>query len=137
MTSLEASTASEPANATIVYDGDCIFCNNYAKLVNLRKTVGPVDMVDARSDSPLVKKLWRDGYDLNAGMAFLYQGRVHHGADAVNVLAGLSTTSSTFNRLNRAIFSSAWASHVLYPLLKLGRRMTLLVRGKGMLAKPD
>ena len=123
--------------ALIIYDGDCIFCQNYARLVRLRDAVGKVELVDARSDDPRVKRYWRDGYDLNEGMLFVYRGRVYHGSDAVHVLAGLSSRSSWFNRLNGRIFSSRAASTVLYPLLKLGRRLTLIARGKGLIAPPS
>jgi len=70
-------------------------------------------------------------------MLFVYRGRVYHGSDAVHVLAGLSSRSSWFNRLNGRIFSSRAASTVLYPLLKLGRRLTLIARGKGLIAPPS
>ena len=122
--------------ALIIYDGDCIFCQNYTRLMRLRDAVGKVELVDARSDDPRVRRYWRDGYDLNEGMLFVYRGRVYHGSDAVHVLAGLSSRSSWFNRLNGRIFSSRAASTVLYPLLKLGRRLTLIARGKGLIAPP-
>jgi predicted DCC family thiol-disulfide oxidoreductase YuxK len=123
--------------ALIIYDGDCIFCQNYARLVRLRDTVGKVEMLDARSSDPRVERYWRKGYDLNEGMLFVYQGKVYHGSDAVFVLAGLSSSTSWFNRLNRAIFSRRAAATTLYPLLKLGRRVTLLARGKGLISEPS
>jgi predicted DCC family thiol-disulfide oxidoreductase YuxK len=121
----------------IIYDGDCIFCQNYARLVRLRDTVGKVEMLDARSKDPRVERYWRQGYDLNEGMLFVYRGKVYHGSDAVHVLAGLSSSTSWFNRLNRSIFSNRTASTVLYPLLKLGRRAALLARGKGLISEPS
>ena len=124
------------APALIVYDGDCIFCQNYVKLVRLRETVGPVELVDARSDDPRVVDLQRQGYDLNEGMIFSWKGSLYHGDDAVHVLGGLSSNQGWFNKLNKVIFSSRTASTVLYPLLKLGRRATLLARGKGLIPHP-
>jgi len=127
--------SAEPA--LIIYDGDCIFCQNYARLMRLREVVGPVELVDARSGDPRVRRYWRDGYDLNEGMLFVYRGQIYHGSDAVHVLAGLSGSSSWFNRFNRAIFSHRAVSTLLYPLLKLGRRVTLLARGKGLIDQPS
>lgn len=121
--------------ALIIYDGDCIFCQNYVKLVRLRETIGKVELVDARSDDPRVAAYQRQGYDLNEGMLFVWKGQVHHGSDAVHVLGGLSTEEGWFNRLNKAIFSSRTASTLLYPFLKAGRRLTLLARGKGQISK--
>lgn len=123
-------------NALIIYDGDCIFCQNYVRLVRLREMVGKVDLVDARSGDPRVAEYQRQGYDLNQGMIFVWNGQVYHGSDAVHVLGGLSTSTTWFNKLNRVVFSSRLASTTLYPLLKLGRRLTLLARGKGLIANP-
>ena len=122
--------------ALIVYDGDCIFCQNYVRLLRLRQTVGPVELVDARSGDPRAARYWAQGRDLDQGMLFVYNGRVYHGADAVHVLAGLSGPVSWFNRMNRFVFASRTASAILYPLLKFGRRMTLLARGKEPLTRP-
>jgi predicted DCC family thiol-disulfide oxidoreductase YuxK len=122
--------------ALIIYDGDCIFCSNYARLVRLRETVGKVELLDARSDDPRIATYWRHGYDLNEGMLFVYGGRVHHGADAMHVLASLSGSSTWFSRLNRSILSNRVTATLLYPLLKLGRRVTLLARGKSLMARP-
>jgi len=119
--------------ALIIYDGDCVFCQNYVRLLRLRSAVGPVDLVDARSADARVTQYRRQGYDLNEGMLFVYNGRVHYGSDAVHVLAGLSSSSSLFNRLNAAIFSSRIASTLLYPFLRVGRRVTLFVRGRRLI----
>lgn len=124
----------DEAKALIVYDGDCVFCQNYVRLARLSAAVGPVELVDARSGDPRVAAFVRQGYDLDEGMLFAWRDRVHHGAEAVHVLAGLSSGSGLFNRVNRAIFSSRAASRALYPFLKFGRRLTLLLRGKGLIA---
>lgn len=117
----------------IVYDGDCIFCQNYVRLVRLREAIGPVELLNARSDDRRVLNLWRDGYDLNEGMVFVYRGRIFHGAEAINVLASLSDSRNFFSSVNRVVFSHPFLSRTLYPLLKLGRRLTLLARGKRMM----
>jgi predicted DCC family thiol-disulfide oxidoreductase YuxK len=124
----------ESGPALVVYDGECIFCQNYVKLVRLREAVGKVELLDARSGDPRVAAFKRQGYDLDEGMLFVWKGRTYHGADAVHVLAGLSGDSGWFNRLNAAVFSSRAASRILYPLLKAGRRATLLVRGRKLIA---
>ena len=125
-----------PDPALIIYDGDCIFCQNYVRLVRLRETVGEVELVDVRSEDPRVRKYQRDGYDLNEGMLFVWNGRVYHGSDAVHVLAGLSTEAGWFNKFNSAVFSSRTASRLLYPFLKIGRRVTLFARGKTLIGNP-
>jgi predicted DCC family thiol-disulfide oxidoreductase YuxK len=126
--------AHEPA--LIIYDGDCIFCQNYVRLVRLRETIGNVELIDARSADKRVGQYQKLGYDLNEGMLFVWRGEVYHGSDAVHVLAGLSSPTSWFNHFNRAILTSRTMSTLLYPFLKLGRRITLLLRGKGLIKQP-
>ncbi len=75
-------------------------------------------------------------YDLNEGTLFAYRGKAYYGSDALHALAGLSSPISLFNRLNRSIFISPTASAALYPLLKLGRRLVLFSRGKGLISVP-
>lgn len=122
--------------ALVVYDGDCVFCQNYVKFMKLKEAVGPVELLDARSDDPRVAQYWSQGYDLNEGMLFVYRGRVFHGHDAVNMLALLSSGSSAFNRLNQLLLSNRMVAAAVYPLLKLGRRLVLLLRNKTLIAAP-
>jgi predicted DCC family thiol-disulfide oxidoreductase YuxK len=121
----------------IIYDGECIYCQNYVRLVRLREAIGPVELLDARSGDPRIEAYWRQGYDLNSGMLFVFGGKVWHGADAVHMLARFSSERGLLNRLNARIFSSRGAAELLYPLLKLGRRVTLLLRGRRMLSGPE
>ena len=37
----------------VVYDGECLFCRNYCRLVRLRKAAGLLKLVDARENSPI------------------------------------------------------------------------------------
>lgn len=120
---------AEPA--LIIYDGDCIFCQNYVKLVRLRETVGNMDLVDARSDDPRVAQYQRLGYDLNEGMLFVWQEKIYHGSDAVHILGKLSSPVTLFNKINSKIFSIRILSTMIYPFLKIGRKATLFIRGKG------
>ena len=126
---------SEPS--LIIYDGDCVYCQNYVRFLRLKETVGPIELVDARSGDPRVRTYWRDGYDLDEGMLFVYRGGVYHGAEAIHVLASLSSETGWLNRLNRAVLSRQGAAKVLYPVLKLGRRATLALRGKTALRPAD
>jgi predicted DCC family thiol-disulfide oxidoreductase YuxK len=119
--------------ALIIYDGDCIFCENYTRLVRLREQVGPVELLNARSDDARVERYWREGYDLNEGMLLVLDGNVYFGAAAVNKLAQLSAPATAFNRVNRAIFQKPGMSAKVYPLLKLGRRVVLWLRGRKQL----
>ena len=125
------------APALIIYDGDCIFCQNYTRLLKLREAVGTVELVDARSGDARVSHYWQQGYDLNEGMLFVYAGQVHYGAAAVNVLANLSSASSTFNRVKSSHLFQLLDVQTAYPILKVGRRITLILRGKHLIREFD
>lgn len=127
---------ADGANALVVYDGECIFCQNYVRLLRLREAVGPVELLDARSDDPRVHALQAQGYDLDQGMVFRWRGTTLHGADAVHALAMLASPSGLFNRLNAAVLSNRRTARTLYPLLKAGRRATLWLRGRGAIVPP-
>ena len=124
---------SQPA--LIIYDGECIFCQHYVRFLRLRETVGPVELIDARSGDERVKQYARAGYDLNEGMLFVLDGRVYHGSDAVHVLATLSSPATAFNKVNSWLFRAPLVSRLVYPVLKLGRRATLFVRGRRLIAR--
>lgn len=123
-------------SALIIYDGDCIFCQNYVRFLRLKDAVGPVELIDARSSDPRARDYAQRGYDLNEGMLFLYNGQVFHGHDAVHALANLSGRSGLFNRLNGAVLSNATTARWIYPWLKLGRRVTLAARGRKLIDNP-
>lgn len=116
--------------AVIVYDGECPFCSRYVKLLRLRETVGPVQLIDAREGGALVEDLLAQGIDLNEGMVLKLRGTLYHGDDCVHRLALLSTGSGLFNRLNAAIFRSQSASRLLYPMMRTGRNLVLLLLGR-------
>lgn len=111
----------------IIYDGDCPFCLAYTRLLRLQQASGPVELLSARSADPRILAYWQQGYDLNAGMLVDLNNQVYAGADAMQVLASCSSGSDYFNRLHYAIFSRRRLAVLLYPLLKLGRRITLLL----------
>ncbi len=127
--------ATENANL-IIYDGECIYCQNYVRLLKLREAVGPVELLDARSGDPRVAQYWREGYNLDEGMLFVQGGTIHAGPRAIHVLASLSSDNGVLNRLNAKLFSREWVARLLYPGMKLGRRLTLLALGRRALRGP-
>ncbi|MEM6973019.1 MAG: DCC1-like thiol-disulfide oxidoreductase family protein [Pseudomonadota bacterium] len=126
---------TEPQPMLIVYDGECPFCSAYVKMLRLREAAGPVALIDARSDHPVVAMLVGRGYDLDEGMA-LVRGfpdetpEIAHGDACVHQLALMTTSSGALNRLNAAIFRSERASRTLYPFMRSGRNLALRLLGR-------
>lgn len=110
----------------IFYDGECPFCSAYARMLNLRRTVGRVELIDARSADPRLKALRAQGVDLDEGMAVVYGGRLYVGAEAVRILSVLSESGGIL----RALMRSPRRAALLYPLLKGGRNLTLKLLGR-------
>jgi predicted DCC family thiol-disulfide oxidoreductase YuxK len=123
--------------ARLIYDGACIFCDAYVRLLSLREAVGPVELIDARSGDPRLRAYESAGFDLNEGMLFEYNGTVYFGADAVNALASLSTPVSTFNRINGVLLSKRPVARVFYPIFKFCRTITLKLRRVPKISGPN
>jgi predicted DCC family thiol-disulfide oxidoreductase YuxK len=117
----------------VVYDGECPFCRNYVKLMSLRKAVGEVELVDARTQAPAVGKLVELGYDLNEGMAAIYGGKVYYGKDAVVLISSLTGDRDWMGRVIAKSLRSPTRATFLYPVMKLGRRVALTMLGKPLI----
>jgi predicted DCC family thiol-disulfide oxidoreductase YuxK len=102
----------------IVYDGDCPFCSRYVALVRLRERHA-VRLIDARREPDTAAAY---GLDLNAGMIADLDGAVHHGAAAVALLSRLSRRPGPL--------ASDRMAQALYPLMRMGRALTLRVLGR-------
>lgn len=113
----------------LIYDDDCPFCARFVRYARLRDTIGEVKLVSARDDCPEVQLAKNQGYNLNEGMLLYLNGQVYFGADCLNMVALLSSRSDIFNRLNYMLFRNKYLARFAYPVLKFGRRITLLILG--------
>jgi predicted DCC family thiol-disulfide oxidoreductase YuxK len=111
----------------IVYDGLCPFCTSYVRLMSLRRSVGAVELVDARSAHPEVQRLMNLGYDLNEGMAAIYGGKIYFGSDATVVISAMTHARGPFGRLLAIMLRNPARARFLYPFLKAGRRLALTI----------
>ena len=127
-----------PSSAVlIIYDGDCTFCNLYTQLLQLQQSVGAVELLSARSDDVRVQYYAQRGYDLNEGLLVVTQGQVYAGAAAMHWLSHHLLDNGIFATLHRWAFNHAWLARLMYPLLKLGRRWWLALRGRSLIAQAD
>jgi hypothetical protein len=63
-------------------------------------------------------------------MVLKLQDTFYHGAACVHVLALLSTRSGLFNRTLLIVFRSRVVARLLYPVLRGGRNLTLVLLGR-------
>ena len=105
----------------IIYDGDCPFCSGYVALLRLREQYD-VRLIDARKEPAVAA---RYGLDLNEGMIVEFDGKVHHGARAMSLLARLSGTLSPLR--------SERVASAVDPFLRFGRNVALKVLGRSQI----
>jgi len=125
----------KPDVILIVYDGACPFCRAYVRLLRLKEQIGEVELLNARAADARIAHYQQQGFDLDQGMLVVLGDVVHSGADAMQVLASCSTPSAWFNRFNAWIFASRFRCRLLYPLLRAGRRIILLILGVPLIHK--
>lgn len=124
---------SQPAKdeeVTLIYDGECPVCSAYSAGVAVDPDTGGVRRVNARSSDALIAQATAAGLDLDEGMVVVHRGKLHHGAEALHLMATLAPAKGFKNRLNRWLFGSLAVSRVLYPFLRAGRNTLLWLLGK-------
>ena len=114
----------------ILYDGECPFCSAYVRMLRLRKSVGAVELIDARQPHPAVDRVRALGLDLNQGMVVLMNGEVLHGDAAMHRLALLSGPSATLNAAFAWLFRDPGRARRVYPALRAGRNLALRLLGR-------
>jgi len=128
------ATANDSNRLSVIYDRECPFCAAFVKLYALRKNIGEIELIDARTTPDLVRKLRTQGMEINEGMVVIWRGHYYHGADAMHLLSILGADRGFFGRLNRFLFRNRNAAEVIYPMLATGRRVVLSLLGRKMIS---
>jgi len=116
---------------TIIYDGECLFCRNYTRLINIRANFSNINIINARDlDHEMLSEIKKRNLNLDDGMIVKINETWSHGSDAINTLAFISTPTGAFNKLNSIIFKSPRICKVLYPFMRQTRNLFLLMNGK-------
>jgi len=111
----------------LFYDGDCPFCSRYSELMQARNKLGQFAIISLRDDQASAQEFRALGLDLEQGFVFRYNGVIYHGADAMHVLATATRQQDPWLRLNHAIFGKRTLTKWLYPVLRFGRWLALLL----------
>jgi len=134
---LEQDVQSE---VLLVYDKECPFCDFYCRLVRIESSLGRIKIVDARKGSEVMQRITATGLDIDQGMVVQVGDQLFYGADAIHLLALMSSRSGIFNRINYWIFKSVLLSRLIYPVLRFFRNFALKLMRKTRidnLGKPD
>ena len=128
---MDASNHDASDELALIYDGKCPVCTAYSCAVGSGDEAAPaIRRIDARGGDAMVGLATAAGLDLDEGMVVSYRGKLHHGADALHLMATLAPARGLWNRVNRFMFGSRAASRLLYPLLRSGRNLLLRLLGR-------
>ena len=114
-----------------IYDGECPFCNYFSQLLELKSSLPGIEIIDGRKNLSLLSQLYNQGYDLNKGAILINNGKIMHGADAINsICSEIIEPSDSLLEVLRIIFSSNKRTKFFFPFLLWGRRLSLTIKGK-------
>lgn len=122
----------KPEELALIYDEQCPVCTAYSCSVEVDQgEARGVKRINARSaDNELVQKAKAAGLDLDEGMVVVHQGKLYHGADALNIMARLAPDRGFGNRLNKLLFGNRTIARLSYPALRAGRNTLLRLLGR-------
>ena len=116
---------------SFIYDGECPFCNHFAELLELKSSIPSLEIIDGRKNLEQLTQLFNQGYDLNKGAILINNGKVKHGAEAINwICSELKEPNDSLLEILKVIFSSKKRSKNLFPFLLWARRILLTLNGK-------
>lgn len=125
--------SAEQAKLVLVYDQECPVCSSYVRMLRIRKDVGQLQLINARENSLIMDEITKAGLNMDQGMVLMMNNRHYFGADAIHMLAMISTRNGWFNRLNYYIFASPTLSKNIYPFARSGRNLLLKFLGRSMI----
>lgn len=114
---------------TLVYDGGCPFCSQFALRSELCSGIQNLCIVDGRSAHQLRRELKQNGLDLAEGAVLLEGDDAWHGSAAVAEISRRMKPSDPLLSLLRLVFKSDNRATWLYPSLLLARQAALKIRG--------
>ena len=116
---------------SFIYDGECPFCNHFAELLELKSRIPSLEIIDGRKNLEQLTQLFNQGYDLNKGAILIKNGKVKHGAEAINwICSELKEPNDSLLEMIKVIFSSKKRGKNLFPFLLWSRRILLTLKGK-------
>lgn len=115
--------------AKLYYDGECPFCNHYAKLKELRECI-ELELCNAREDLSY-KEHNRDVVLDDGVILILESGEFFQGVNAINYLHRLCLFKGFFFKLQKWIFSKPKLASCVYGILKSLRWLALKLKRRG------
>ena len=118
---------------SIIYDDGCPVCSYYISISRIKEKFGKVNLIKARNNLKILDYLKSTNIDINEGMIVVFDKKIYFGSDAINIISILGRKDTFINNVMISIFKYKVISQLLYPLLKLGRRLLLFILGKKLI----
>ena len=113
-----------------IYDGECPFCNHFAKLLELKSGIPEIAIVNGRENISQIIDLYKKGFDLDKGAILLKGNDILHGAKAINwICSQIQDPSDELLKILSLTFSSNKRTEIIFHLLVSARRFFLAIKG--------
>ena len=114
---------------TLIYDGGCPFCRNFAVRSELSGGVRGLQIIDGRDDHIQRQQLRERGFALANGAVLIEGQTTWHGSAAIAELCRRMEPSDQLLGLLQGMFRDDARSKILYPALLFARQVALNLRG--------
>ena len=114
---------------TLIYDGGCPFCREFALRSELKAGVPNLRIVDGRTDHNIRRELNSLGLPLSNGAILIEGEQKWHGSEAIAELSRRMKPSDPLLRVLAKLFGDNQRSALAYPALLAARRLALATRG--------
>ena len=114
---------------TLIYDGGCPFCREFALRSELKAGVAGLQIVDGRADHNIRQELNALGLHIRDGAVLIEGEQRWHGSEAIAELSRRMKPSDPLLRLLAKLFCNDQRSALAYPALLVARRLALASRG--------
>lgn len=114
---------------TLIYDGGCPFCREFALRSELQAGVPNLRIVDGRADHNIRRELNALGLPLRNGAVLIEGEQRWHGSEAIAELSRRMKPSDALLKVLAMLFSNNQRSALAYPALLAARRIALATRG--------
>jgi predicted DCC family thiol-disulfide oxidoreductase YuxK len=114
---------------TLIYDGGCPFCREFALRSELKAGVPNLRIVDGRADHKIRHELNALGLPLRNGAVLMEGEHRWHGSEAIAELSRRMKPSDPLLKLLSTLFCDEQRSALAYPALLAARRIALATRG--------
>ena len=118
---------------SIIYDNGCPVCSFYISISHIKEKFGKVNLIKARDNHKILNYVNSLNIDINEGMIVIFNKKLYYGPDALNIISILGKKNSFINFITANIFRFKFFSVLIYPLLKIGRRIILFILGKKLI----